>query len=293
MSIPLSKLTPPAINGLLKDPEEIMAEIVAWFSLNNYDLTAAPSDPAYRVLLAAAQRESNLRSVYHDAIQGLSLAYAWGAELDTIGGTYYGVERLIGEEDEAYRQRIADTPDRFAIGLSGGWYEQNAIAVPGVFAAQMDSPTPGVVNVYIQADETLLDNNDNIIYADGVPTQELLNTVTATITAPNIRQQTDDVRVLAATPIGYEVTVSLTPRSGPDASIVRAEAETALTQILIERDRLGEKINNAIIAGAVHVPGVYEASITITRLSDNAVVPELVAATGEFPRSAAVTVGVN
>lgn len=290
--IDLSRLSPPTIDGLLLDADEIAAEMLATVNADGATVTATAADPAYRIILACAQREMNLRRQQYDALLALSLAYAAGDELDLIGVTYYGVARLDGEADAAYRLRIAATPERFAIGLSGDWYEQNALAVTGVYAAQLNSPTPGVVDVYIQGNPALVDDAGDALYPSGAASAALLAAVTTKVTAADVRQQTDDVTVRAAAAVEYSLAVSLTTYAEPDSAIVLAAARDALAVTLDERNRIGEKINKTIVAGAVFVAGVREATITITRGSDSQVVDEIAGAVGQYPWATASSVTV-
>ena len=138
-----------------------------------------------------AGREVLLRQAVSDAMAQTSLAYADGENLDQIGATYYALERLTGEPDAAYRQRLAGAFERYAVGLSGPWYESLARGVAGVADARVTSPDPGAVTIYLLADETLIADTGAPRYPDGIPNAALLEAVTAVVTAPETRQQTD------------------------------------------------------------------------------------------------------
>jgi len=284
-AIDLSRLGPPEIDGLLLSPGEIAGEIAALVRAAGYPLPADPTaaDPMWRVALAFAEREANLRRQIYDAALALTLPYGAGHELDLIGATYYGVERKPEEEDDMYRRRLAATPERFAIGLSRDWYEQNALAIEGVVAARLQTPTPGTVDIHIQADHAKLADDGSAKYADGVPDQALLDLVKRKLTASDVRQQTDVVNVKAGAPVKYTLSVSLKLYAEPDSSMVLDAARHNLEMLLGARHRLGETVSAVVVAGAVMVAGVRDATITITRASDSKEVDEIEGGLSSWP----------
>ena len=67
------------------DFETIVADIATRAGIEN----TTASDPAYRVALAAAYRETLLRQDANEQSRGLMLAFAVGSQLDHLGATYY------------------------------------------------------------------------------------------------------------------------------------------------------------------------------------------------------------
>ena len=139
-----------------------------------------------------------------------------GANLDHIGATYYSLTRLGGEDDERYRERLAGAVERYAVGLSGPWYESIARGVEGVADARATTPQAGTVRIYVLANETLTDDGGMTLYENGIPNAALLAAVKAAVTADDARQQTDTVEVQACTRQLFDVTVALTLLTGPD-----------------------------------------------------------------------------
>ena len=267
--IDLSRLARPEIPGLVLTLDEAHAALRAYLE-TQHDWTIADNaaDPAWRLTRALASREVLIRQQVADALAETSLAYATADRLDHIGVTYYGLLRLAGETDERYRERLAAAPERYAVGLSGPWYEGVARGVEGVSDARVTSPAPGAVTIYILADDSITDDSGDVLYADGIPTTALLDAVEDVVTAPETRQQTDTVTVSACTRQRYDVTVTLTLYAEPDSASVLTKARSALAALAARLARLGSEISQEIVAGAcVDVAAVAAASIVIHTVS--------------------------
>ena len=295
--IDLSRLTRPTIDGLVLTVDDVHTDILAWLEREYaWTLTEDASDPAWRLSRLLAAREALLRREVADAVEQISLAYATGDILGTIGVTYYGLERLDGEADDTYRQRLADAPERYAVGLSGPWYEGTARGVTGVADARFTSPNPGAGTIYIQANETLLDAMDNPRYADGIPDAALLAAVSAVVTAEETRQQTDIITVSPCTRQRYDVTVTLTLRAEPDSATVLAEARAALARLAKATDRLGGALDNALVAGAtVDFDAVSAATVQIATVDAMGVatdVERIAGAVGVAPQARRLVVSL-
>ena len=113
---------------------------------------------------------------------------------------------------------------------------------------------PGDITIYILANESLVDENGDPLYVDGIPTQELLAAVNGVVTADENRQQNDAVTVSACTRTEYDVTVTLTLRAEPDSAAVLAAARTGLADLALRVDVLGGALTKELIAGAAVDP---------------------------------------
>ena len=267
-AIDLSRLQRPEVPGLRLTLDAAHAEILQWLeTVHGWTVTESAADPAYRLTRLVAGREVLLRQAVSDAMAQTSLAYADGDNLDGIGATYYTLARLEGETDDAYRQRLAGAFERYAVGLSGPWYESVARGVPGVTDARVTSPTPGAVTISVLADETLTTDTGEARYPNGIPDPALLDGVTAVVTAPETRQQTDRVTVSAATRVPYDVTVTLTLFAEPDSALVHEAATARLVALAGRAARLGGAISTVLISGATVDPAAVEtAAVTLHRV---------------------------
>lgn len=224
--------------------DEILDDIVTRASLDN----ASPSDPSYRVALAAAYREMFLRQDSNEQARGLMLAYAKGPQLDHLGFTYYRnsdgtpVERLKGEEDDAFRSRLQLSPEGLSVAGPDWSYVYHArSASPSVKAASVDSPAPVEVEVYILAQE-------------GLPSQSLLNQVDAYLWPR--RPFTDQVTVKAATLLNFTVDATVYVKSGPSSDVVVETARKRLEAYLEDNRKLAGHIHQSSIHWALTVEGI-------------------------------------
>ena len=269
--IDLARLARPEIPGLLLDVDEAHAAALQWLETEyGWTVTRDASDPAWRITRLIAAREALVRRAVSDAVAQTTLAYATGAMLDHIGITYYALARLPDEQDDAYRYRLADALELYAVGLSGPWYEQTALSVPGVADARVTTPAPGSVTIYVRADPIPTNADGDRLYASdaqGTPTAGLLDAVRAVVTAAETRQQTDIVAVSAGGCVWWDATVTLTVYPGPDTATVLAAARAALASLAARVAHLGGSISKDLIAGACIDPAaVRSAAITLRRL---------------------------
>jgi len=231
--------------------EDVLLEVAKKAGIEN----ASPSDPAYRVALAGVYRETLLRQDANDQARGLMLAYAKGPELDHIGVTYYKhpdgspVLRIEGESNDAYRDRLQQSPEGLSVAGPDGAYEFHArSAHPDVKAATVSSPAPVSVDLHILSHS-----------GQGVPTQSVLDAVDA-YTQP-FRPLTDKLTPKAAEVLTYAITGKLFIKVGPDPSLVYQTAVTRLTEYVATLHRFKGRVVESAIHAALTVEGVDEVQL--------------------------------
>ena len=278
MTLDLPRLRTPTIARLVPTLDAEHEAILDWLQAEyGWGVTRDASDPAYRLTRLLAVRLVGVRQVVADAMSETSLAYATGAALDHIGATYVGLARQATEADDVYRRRLAAAPARYAVGLSGPWYESIAEGVAQVSDARVvgaaapgeaAGATPGAVTIYVRASRTARAAGGTPRYPDGRPDAPLLTAVRAAVTAPETRQQTDRVFVRAGTQRLYDISVKLTVFAEPDSSLVVASATSRLRDLVAVADQLGGAMSRTLIAGAAVDPAVVEAAtITLTEVT--------------------------
>ena len=279
--IDLSRLPPPEIPGLLQDSAALVAAYRQWLD-DTYDWQVAESasDPAYRLLATLAGREALMRRAIADAAASATLAHAKGVLLDHIGVTYARLARHAGESDEGYRQRCADAPDLFAVGLSAGWYESTARAVPGVGDARLVRTAPGFVTIWILA----APDGDS----DQVPPQALLDAVSAVVTSDDAEQHTDVVTVSAGSRVVWDARLTLTLRPGPVPADEAAAARARIERLGADLARLGAGVHPEVVAGAaVDAATTADAAVVLWKVDveagSRAEVSEIAGASGVAP----------
>lgn len=101
------------------------------------------------------------------------------------------------EQDKDYAERIRLAPNSFSVaGPLKAYRFHTFSASPAVSDVSIDSPTPGVVNVY-----PLLNGGE-------IPGEDLRKNIQAYLSAEDRRPLTDQVNVLPANAVNYEIKVS-------------------------------------------------------------------------------------
>lgn len=269
-NIDLSQLPAPVVVEQL-DYEVILAAMLADFQQRMADsgtpFTAlVESDPAYKILEAAAYRELLIRQRANESAIAVMLAYATKSDLDQLGANV-SVQRLlitpednstlpptpaVYESDTNFRSRIQLSFEAYTTAGSEGSYVFHGLGADGdVKDIQAISPEPGEVTVYVLSRT-----------GDGTAPDALLDKVDATLNAEKVRPLTDHVTVLSATIETYQVTAELVLYPGPDSSVVAEAAMAALQQYAIDVARIGYDVSISGVYRALHQPGVQRVILT-------------------------------
>lgn len=120
------------------------------------------------------------------------------------------------EEDKSFRKRILESYQRLPNGANAAWYEQTALAYPGVAAAKAVGRARGIgtVDVYVTAEA-------------GVPSAELLEGLQAELQEK--REIAVDVEVKAPDTAVVDVTVEMAAGENVLFSQVCSAVESAMT----------------------------------------------------------------
>ena len=167
------------------------------------------------------------------------------------------------ETDDHLRERIQAAPNEFSVAGPVGAYRFFALSVdPSIIDAQVTSPVPGTVNVFILTGPITAQpaSSPNNV---GVASSALLAKVAASLNAENVRPLTDTVNVLGVTEVDYQIAGTVTIFSDADPTATIAAADAAATEFALG---LAAKIQRDIvpsqIIAALSVPGVYEVTLT-------------------------------
>ena len=264
-TIDLSRLPAPIVVEAL-DFETLYAErkanLVALFPADQQADIAATleleSEPLAVLLQENTMRELVLRQRINDAARAVMLAYAQGADLDQLAALF-GVARLVitaadpdagtaavYESDADLRKRVQLAPEGFSVAGPAGAYVFHALAADGrVRHVAVDSPDAGEVLVTILARD-----------GNGTAPADLLQIVTAALSADSVRPLTDAVTVQSAEPVAFTVDATITVADGPDVTVIRAAAVAALENLLTQSKRIGQSVARSAIFAALHQPGV-------------------------------------
>jgi phage-related baseplate assembly protein len=262
----LSELPAPSVVETL-DYEAILTAMVADLRARDPAFTAlVESDPAYKILEVCAYREMLIRQRVNDGARAVMLAYAEGADLDQIAANY-GVQRLVIEVGDAnavpptedvmeadvdLRNRVQLSLEGYTTAGSEGSYVFHALSADGnVKDVQAVSPLPGQVTVYVLSRT-----------GTGAASSGLLSSVSAALTAEDVRPMTDQVTVLSASIVTYTITAELVVYPGPDPAVILAASQAAVAAYADAQRRIGYDVTLSGVYAALHQPGVQRVNLT-------------------------------
>lgn len=214
-----------------------------------------PSDPAFRVMLSGAYRETLLRQECDEQVRAVMLATAKGGDLDHIGFTYYRdvngqpVVRLEGEENEAYRHRLHDSPGGLSTAGPDSSYEfHSRSAHPNIKQALCTSPAPVRIRMYVLGHDGM-----------GVVPEAQCKLVDAYLWTR--RPMTDQVDVVSAEVIQYQVKATIYQVKNSDPDGVTAAAIENLTRYTKQQHRLKGRVTLSALHAVLMVSGVEEVTL--------------------------------
>ena len=256
MSIDLSLLPPPSVVEPL-DFETILATIKAdalALAPELADVLMLESEPATKLCEVFAYRELLLRARINNAAKATMLAHAVGPDLVNLAALF-DVEALPGEKDDRLRRRTQLSLESYSTAGPIKSYLYHALSASvDVLDAFVDSPTPGVVRTVVLA-------SPSDSYPDGVPDQTLLDTVSAAVSAEDVRPLTDTTMTVAADVLLYTIVAELVFRPGVGEAAVLLAAQTAADTYAKDQFRLGYDITVSGLKAALRRPGVARVNL--------------------------------
>jgi phage-related baseplate assembly protein len=167
------------------------------------------------------------------------------------------------ETDDHLRARIQAAPNQFSVAGPEGSYRYFSLSAdPTVADAQIVSPAPGQVNVYVLTGPLTVQPGPSP-NASGIAGGALIAKVMAELSADNVRPLTDTVNVLAVTEIDYQIAGTITLYADADpASTMTAVNMAAQDYAIALASRIQRDIVPSQIIEALSIPGVYEVTLT-------------------------------
>lgn len=157
------------------------------------------------------------------------------------------------EDDDAYRERIHEAPEKFSTAGPTLAYEYHAKAASALIAdVYPDSPAPGEVVVY------------PLLKGGVIPGEEVLTLVREKLNDRRIRPLTDKVSVKAPESVKYDVdAVYYIDRSNAtEASAIQSRAENVVQEFVAwQKEKLGRDINPTELYYRLRTAGVKRAEI--------------------------------
>ena len=159
------------------------------------------------------------------------------------------------EDDEAYRERIHESPEKFSTAGPTLAYEYHAKSASAFISdVSVDSPAPGEVNVY------------PLMRGGVIPGSEILALVTEKVNDKSIRPLTDKVSVKAPERVTYDVDAVyyIDRRDATEAAAIQSRAEKAVQEFIMwQKERLGRDINPTELYYRLREAGVKRAEINL------------------------------
>lgn len=159
------------------------------------------------------------------------------------------------EDDEAYRERIHESPEKFSTAGPTLAYEYHAKSASALISdVSVDSPAPGEVNVY------------PLMRGGVIPGSEILALVTEKVNDKSIRPLTDKVSVKAPERVTYDVDAVyyIDRRDATEAAAIQSRAEKAVQEFIMwQKERLGRDINPTELYYRLREAGVKRAEIKL------------------------------
>lgn len=164
------------------------------------------------------------------------------------------------EEDDVYRERIHNSPEKFSVAGPDGAYEFWARSASALIEdIRVVSPTPG--DVYIYA----------ILQEGEIPQQELLDEIYDICNDKKIRPLTDHVFVKSPEIIKYniDITYYVHVDNQYQLSEISAAVEQAVNNFVIwTKSKIGRDINITELHSRLLAAGVKRATITLPTYTD-------------------------
>ena len=158
------------------------------------------------------------------------------------------------EDDEPYRLRIHEAPEKFSTAGPDGAYEYHAKEASALVTdVSVSTPSPGCVEV-----RPLLEGGK-------IPGEELLKIVENKLSARNVRPLTDNLTVLAPETVSYNVNLKywIDRADATDAAAIQTAVESAVDEyILWQKSKIGRDINQTELYYRLRAAGAKRAEIT-------------------------------
>ena len=231
--------------------DERKVRLVELLNVAGFDTTVQDLETDPYVIL---QRADNIREMLsklglNDVFRQTLVAFATGAALDHVGATLHFLRRMSGEGDERYRFRLQLESENKAGGRLAGYIAEAMKVSLDVYkvGAWVDrsvrfEPT---VRLAIQIEN-----------GTGAAPQDLVSAVQQHIDRDDVRQATDVVVAQSVSVSFYSIDVRLIHAPGPDPSLLRSTAKTALEVMVGNRWSPRRGVPRAAVIGAAMVAGV-------------------------------------
>jgi len=165
------------------------------------------------------------------------------------------------ETDDHLRGRIQAAPNEFSVAGPDGAYRFFALSVdPAIVDAQVFSPAPGQVTIYVLTGPVSQQPASSPNGA-GIAGGALLTKVLNALSADSVRPLTDTVSVLPVQEVDYVIAATITLYTDADPVATMAANTAAQSFAIALASRVQRDIVPSQISEALSVSGVYEVTL--------------------------------
>ncbi len=223
--------------------DDILAEVKADFKKDypQYaDAVEFESDPICALMQAWAYREANYRKHVNAAVRSSMLAYANDAALDNLAALV-PLERLEGERNDDFRERIQLAPEGFSVaGPAPAYVYFTKNVSPEILDVYIGEPAPGFIDVYIYQAEDI--------------TPARLTEIAAALEL--VRPLNDSVKVLAFSPAEFNIDAAITLAPGVEPSDALLASKAAGIAYVASRQLFGKRVYKNALLTAMQIDGI-------------------------------------
>jgi len=218
---------------------------------------ALEQSPTNIILETEAYGEMIVRQRINAAARASMLPFATFSDLDVIGARF-NVLRLningVEEKDDSFRKRIQLSMESFTTAGSEGAYVFHAKSVsPLIRDVSVAAPNKGTGRIIV----TVMADGNNPI-----PSADIIDAVYDRLMSKGIRPLTDDISVLPVRKISTDIVAHLTLYPGPDAGLVMADVNKALTSLRNRVSLIGRDLKRSAVLAALTQEGVQNVELT-------------------------------
>ena len=233
----------------LPDYQSLVAEHLEILQKILPDYRPLESDHYMPLIEAFAYRELHLHQLFNKRLQSLLLPYAMGNDLDLLA-IFYGVKRLMGEDDEALRARTLKSLDGHSTAGSKESYEFHAYSVSSnIDDVNAFSPEKGKVTIALAS---FKDEAKQEIITDA-----LIKLVDTALNESKTRPITDQVTVVKATPKEIVIIADIVIFNKDDETVIHDKILGNFTTKL----KIAQTLTYSQLIRHLHVDGVFKVNL--------------------------------
>src|ERR1700676_380982 len=202
--------------------------------------------PTNVILEAESYGEMIVRERNNAAARASMLPFATGSDLEVIGARF-NVQRMPGELDPRLRRRIQLSMESYSTAGSPGSYIFHALSTSTAIhdVSAVAERGTGRVTITVMAEGL-----------NPVPPSSIIDAVYDRLMSDGIKPLTDDITVVPVTKIPADITANVTLYPGPDASLVIADINKALTSLRNRVSMIGRDLKRSSVLAAITQEGV-------------------------------------